>query len=155
MKHFFHRVNETLSVFCGWLMLAMMVLLVVDVCGRAIGRPVQGMAELSVFVMMIVIYLGMARCEEHKEHVNLEIVKNAFSPRTRRVIELSAYILALISIGIFFYALLQDAVASYVSREALAGIVELRLWPVKVVMVVGIAFFWIQTLINAVNDFSA
>lgn len=154
MKHFFHKTNEVLSAFCGWLMLVMMVLLVVDVCSRNVGKPIQGMAELSVFVMMIVIYLGMARCEEHKEHVNLEIVKNAFSPRIERVIELLAYILALISIGIFFYALLQDTIASYVSREALAGVVELRLWPVKVVMVVGIAFFWTQTLINAVNDFS-
>lgn len=151
MKHFFHRVNETLSVFCGWLMLAMMVLLVIDVCSRNVGKPIQGMAELSVFVMMIMVYLGMARCEEHKEHVNLEIVKDALPPRMQRAVGLVAYVLALISIGIFFYAVLQDAVASYRSREALAGVVELRLWPVKAVMVVGVAIFWIQALINAIE----
>lgn len=155
MKHFFHRVNETLSVFCGWLMLAMMVLLVIDVCSRNVGKPIQGMAELSVFVMMIMVYLGMARCEEHKEHVNLEIVKDALPPRMQRAVGLVAYVLALISIGIFFYAVLQDAVASYRSREALAGVVELRLWPVKAVMVVGVAIFWIQALINAIEAIKA
>lgn len=31
MKHFSHKINETLSMFYGWLMWAMMVLLAVDV----------------------------------------------------------------------------------------------------------------------------
>jgi len=84
MKSLFHKINQILSGFCGWLMLAMMILLGIDIFGRSVRRPLQGMAELSVFVMMIVIYLGLARCEEHKEHVNLEIVRNA-GPCHRRV----------------------------------------------------------------------
>ena len=46
------------------------------------------MAELSVFVMMITIYLGMARCEENKEHVALEIVLNYLPPSRRSVLQI-------------------------------------------------------------------
>ena len=85
MKNLVHRINRILAGFAGWLMIAMMLLLVVDIVGRAINMPLQLMAELSVFVMMIVIYLGFPRCEEHGEHVGLEIVANQLPPRGRAV----------------------------------------------------------------------
>ena len=67
MKRVVHKINQILSGFCGWLMLAMMILLVIDIVSRTMRKPIQGMAELSVFVMMVVIYLGLARCEENKD----------------------------------------------------------------------------------------
>jgi TRAP-type C4-dicarboxylate transport system permease small subunit len=151
MKTFFHKVNRTLSTFTGWLMLAMMVLLVTDIVSRTISRPLQGMAELSVFVMMVVIYLGQARCEEFKDHVNLELVKNALPPNLRRVLELIVYLLALGTVSLLLYAVFLNALSSYQSKESIGGTVELHIWPVKFIMVVGLLFFWIQTLINTVD----
>jgi len=148
MKVLFHKINQILSGFCGWLMLAMMILLVVDIVTRSVRKPIQGMAELSVFVMMIVIYLGLARCEEHREHVSLEIVLNALPPTLRRAMGFFFYLLALGTVSLLFYAVFQNALGAYRSNEALEGTVELRIWPVKFIMVVGLVFFWVQTLIN-------
>ena len=152
MRIFFHRINQILSGFCGWLMLAMMILLVIDIIGRSISRPLQGMAELSVFVMMVVIYLGLARCEEHKEHVQLEIIINALPPSIKNFMRLFVYVLALVTVSLLLYAVFQNTFASYRSNEAIAGTVELRIWPAKFVMVIGLIFFWIQTLINTVDE---
>jgi len=151
MRAFFHRINQILSGFSGWLMLAMMILLVIDIVGRSISRPLQGMAELSVFVMMVVIYLGLARCEEHREHVSLEIIKNALPPSLRRAMELLISLLALATVGLLLYAVFQNAMSSFMSNEAIEGTVELHIWPVKFLMVLGLIFFWIQTLINTVE----
>jgi len=151
MKVFFHRINQILSGFCGWLMLAMMILLVIDIVGRSISRPIQGMAELSVFVMMVVIYFGLARCEEHREHVSLEIIKNTLPPSLRRAMELLISLLALATVGLLLYAVFQNAMSSFMSNEAIEGTVELHIWPVKFLMVIGLIFFWIQTLINTVE----
>ncbi len=151
MRGLIHKINQVLSGFCGWLMLAMMILLVIDILGRTFKRPIQGMAELSVFVMMVVIYLGLARCEEHREHVNLEVVKNALAPKARLIIEMIAYLLAFMTVGLLLYAVSQNALASFQRKEALEGTVELRIWPVKFVMVLGLIFFWIQTFINAMD----
>jgi len=133
-------------------MVAMMMLLVVDIVARSIKRPVQGMAELSVFVMMVVIYLGMARCEEQREHVNLEIVKNFLPPSVRQMTELFAYLLALLTVGLLLYAVSENAWASFVKKESLEGTVELRIWPVKFIIVVGLVFFWVQTLLNTMEQ---
>jgi TRAP-type C4-dicarboxylate transport system permease small subunit len=151
MRTLIHKINQILSGFCGWLMVAMMILLVIDIISRTIRRPVQGMAELSVFVMMIVIYLGMARCEENKEHVSLEIIINTLPPFLKRVMGLFFYLLACLTVSLLLYAVAQNALVSYRSHEAIEGTVELRIWPVKFIMVIGLIFFWIQTLINTVD----
>ena len=151
MKPFFHKINQILSGFTGWLMLAMMILLVIDIITRAYFKPIQGMAVMSVFVMMVVIYLGLARCEENKEHVNLEIVTNALPPPVRRFMVLLSYVLALGTVGLLFYSVLVNAIAAYQSNESLEGTVELPFWPVKFIMVVGLVFFFFQTLVNTID----
>ena len=148
MKRVVHKINQILSGFCGWLMLAMMILLVVDIITRTMRKPIQGMAELSVFVMMVVIYLGLARCEEHKEHVNLEIVLNALPPLPKRIMEAFSYLLALATVGLLLYAVFTNAINSFLRNEAIEGTVEMHIWPVKFIMVVGLIFFFAQTLIN-------
>jgi len=133
-------------------MLAMMILLVIDIITRSIARPIQGMAELSVFVMMIAIYLGMARCEENKEHVALEFVLNYLPPAKRRKAFYVTSLLAVVSAGILLYAVLLNAVNSFRTNESLEGTVELAIWPVKFLMVLGLIFFWIQTIFHSVEE---
>ena len=151
MKTFLHKVNQILSGFCGWLMLAMMILLVADIIGRTIGEPLQGMAELSVFVMMVVIYLGLARCEEHGEHVGLEIIVNFLSHGAKQKMKFLSHLLAVLTVGLLLYAVFQNALASFESNEAIEGTVELRIWPVKFLMVVGLVFFFLQTVRHMVT----
>ncbi len=148
MKNIIHKANQVLAGFCGWLMLAMMILLVIDVVSRAVGQPIQGMAEMSVFVMMVVIYLGLARCEEHKEHVSLELLRNAFSPGRKRVLDAVNHLLAVLTVAIFAYTIIQNAIFSFINNESLEGTVELRIWPTKFIIVGGVLFFLIQTVMN-------
>ena len=151
MKAFLHKVNQTLSGFCGCLLLTMTILLIIDIFSRNLSRPIQGITELTVFVMMVVIYLGFARCEEHKEHVQLEIVLNALPASVRKYMGLVIYLLALVGVGILLHALALNAIKSFRDGEALSGTVELRIWPVKFIMLTGLVFYWIQTFFNAVD----
>jgi TRAP-type C4-dicarboxylate transport system permease small subunit len=151
MKTVFHKINQILSGFCGWLMLSMMTLLVVDIIARTMGRPIQGMAELSVFVMMVVIYLGLARCEEHKEHVSLELVVKALPPAIQGFMRVFSQLMALGIVGLFLYSVLMNAINSYVRNEAIEGTVEMHIWPVKFIMVIGLFFFFVQILTNTIG----
>jgi TRAP-type C4-dicarboxylate transport system permease small subunit len=151
MRKFTHKVNQILAGFCGWLMLAMMLLLVLDVVTRFIGWPMQGMAELSVFVMMVVIYLGLARCEEGKEHVGLELLRNFLPATKRRALDWINAVLAFVTVGIFSYTIIDNAIFSFLRNESIEGTVELPIWPTKFIMVVGIVFYLIQTFLNWVD----
>lgn len=148
MRSIVHRVNEVLSGFIGWLMVAMMLLLVADFMGRRLNMPLQGMAELSVFVMMIVVYLGYSRCEEHNEHVGLEVVLNLMPARGRLVMMAVSQGLAVATIALYFYAVTTDAWSAFETGDAIEGTVELPIWPTKFVMVLGMVVFLIQGILN-------
>jgi TRAP-type C4-dicarboxylate transport system permease small subunit len=148
MKLFFQKINQFLSGFCGWLMIGMMLLLVVDIIGRSINKPLQGMAELSVFVMMIVIYFGLARCEQHREHVGLELVVNSLPSGVKKGVVVFTHLLAVCTIGLLLYAVSQNAWASFQNNESIHGTTELHIWPVKYLMVAGLFFFLVQAIIN-------
>ena len=145
MRNAFHAINQGLSGFCGWLMLIMMFLLVVDIVSRTFHQPISGLAEMSVFVMMIAIYLGMARCEENREHVRLELVLDALSPRVRRPFESGVFAIELLTILVFFCAVVLDFLQAYQTSESvLGGTTEFYLWPIKLFTVIGLGFYLVE-----------
>jgi len=148
MKSFAHWVNRQLAGFTGWLMLVMTLLLIADVVARGVGTPLQGMAESSVFVMMIVIYLGFARCEEKGEHVSLEFALNAMPLRARLVMLAVSQLIAVVTICLLFYGVATDAWSSFLTGTAVEGRIEIPLWPTKFTMVFGMIFFVLQGIIN-------
>ena len=152
MKIFLHKANRLLAGFAGWLMLAMMMLLVIDIAFRSIDMPLHGLAALSVFVMMIVIYLGLSRCEEYSEHVGLEFAINKLSSQARRVVVAAAQFLAVVTVGLMFYAVTTDAWSAFETQSSIEGLVDLPIWPTKFVMVVGMVFFLLQSIINLVES---
>ncbi len=152
MKNFVHKSNQILSGMCGWLMLVMMFLLTLDILGRTVNHPLQGMAELSVFVMMIVIYLGFSRCEEHQEHVGLKVVVKSLPLKARRVVRVFKHILAVIAVALLSYAVTMDAWSAYEHNSSLEGTMEIPIWPVKFIMVIGMLFFLLQSIINLIQD---
>jgi TRAP-type C4-dicarboxylate transport system permease small subunit len=151
MKVFVHQANRLLAGFAGWLMLAMMMLLVVDIVFRSVDRPLHGLSELSVFVMMIVIYLGLSRCEEYLEHVGLEFAINKLSDKARRVTVAATQLLAVVAVGLMFYAVTTDAWSAFETDSSIEGLIDLPIWPTKFVMVVGMVFFLLQAILNLID----
>lgn len=151
MRKWVHKFNQILSGLAGWLMFSMLMLLVADVVSRSFGKPLLLMAELSVFVMMIVIYLGFSRCEEQREHVRLEFVVNALPRKFRPKVLAAGNLLAVVVIALLFYAVTRDAWSSFVTGSAIEGTVDLPLWPTKFVMVVGMLFFLLQGIVNLLD----
>lgn len=148
MNKLFSRINAVLSGFTGWLMLVMMLLLIADILWRMAGVPLQGLAELSVFVMMIVVYLGFARCEEYREHVALEFFTDALPQKARQITYIVVQSLSTMTIGLLLYAVVLDAISAFASNEAIEGVMELPTWPTKFFMVLGMLFFLVQATLN-------
>ncbi|WP_306152012.1 TRAP transporter small permease [Roseovarius sp. MMSF_3281] len=137
-----------MSGFTGWLLFAMMLILVADFVARLFGWPLQDMAQISVFVMMIVIYLGFSRCEEHHDHVGLEFLANALPDAARRRLAQFSQVLAVLTVCLLLYAAAKNAGKAYVDNEAIAGAVQIPTWPTKFIMVLGLVVFLVQAILN-------
>ncbi len=57
-------------------------------------------------------------------------------------------LLAVVTVGIFSYAVIDNAIFSFLRNESLEGTVELPIWPTKFIIVVGVVFYIIQTFFN-------
>ncbi|MBY6059614.1 TRAP transporter small permease [Leisingera daeponensis] len=148
MQRIVSYTNSLLSAVTGWLMILMMGILVGDVIWRTFAQPLLGMAEMSVFVMMIVIYLGFSRCEEFGDHVRLEFLVDIAKGRIRHGMVLIARLLAVLTVASLSYAVATDAWTSYLTNDSIEGMINLPIWPTKFIMVIGMTLFFLQTLLN-------
>lgn len=142
------KLAAALAILAGWLMIAMMALLVIDVIWREFGMPLQGLATLSVFVMLLVIYLGFGHCEDHGEHVRMEFLLGALPGKAHDALVVFCRILAVITVGLLTYAIFRDASFAWKTGDAIEGLIDFPLWPTKFVMLVGVVVFLAVTILN-------
>jgi len=90
--------SNTLNVMGGFLLTLMMLLTVVDVILRYIGRPLTGTFELMSFAGALVTGFALAQTSLDDAHVNVDMLLQAVSDRKRKIIIVFN---RLLGIGIF------------------------------------------------------
>ena len=153
IRRFFIKINRFFAEMSGWLLTAIMFLLIIDFVSRGIYHPIQGVGELAVFVLVAVVYLGIPHTEEVHGHVRVTAIISRFPPGVRQFINFIVYLIALITIAFVVYAVTQNAIKAFVTQEAVAGTVPLPVWPVKFVIVIGCVFYFIQIISNTIDEF--
>lgn len=148
MRKLFTSLNKFLAELCGWLLSIIAVLLAVDVITRALFTPLREVASIAVFVMIAVIYLGLANCERVDGHVGVDLLENMFPPTIKRINTIVRYIVEIAIMGIVVYFAIDNSIDSFVRGEALSGTMTLPIWPAKFAMSIGLVFFWIQIVLN-------
>jgi TRAP-type C4-dicarboxylate transport system permease small subunit len=105
---------------------------------------------MAMFVMIAVVYLGLAHAEEVRGHIRVELLETLLPRRAALVLDVAVYVLAIATIAIVTYAVALNAWSSYVRDAAVAGPVPLSIWPVKFAMVAALALYLVQLVVNMV-----
>ena len=137
---------------CGWMLSVVMLLLIVDVVCRTFATPVMGVAELAMFVMIASVFAGLGNCEMQRGHVRVESLVELLSPGKQKIAMICTYLVAIATIGIATYAMCDNAWASYVDKEGIAGAISYPLYPVKFVMSLGMIVYTLQLVINLYEE---
>jgi TRAP-type C4-dicarboxylate transport system permease small subunit len=148
MGELLKRVNMFLSAGCGYILAVLMIMLMLDIIFRTAGHPIIGVAELSTFVMLTTVYLGMGDCERRGGHVKVEFLTDRLPPKYRKLFLVCSGILGAAMLVICAYAIIVNAYDSYMEDEAVAGLVPYPVWPVKSIMAVGVTMYALQALYN-------
>lgn len=89
-----------LSATIGALGLVVEVLVIlVDVVGRAFGHPLYGSQDLITMTMVILVFGAMALCDRGGGHIAVDLFERYYPPAMNRMIDILA---ALIGAVIFF-----------------------------------------------------
>jgi len=106
---------------------------------QLLGSPLRGAFEVSQLLMPVVVFGGMAWTFTRVGHFRMTAVIERLGPRLARAV---ARLQLLIALG--FFILLarlqyQYAVASWLRREFIPGIVSIPVYPTKAAIAVGCA----------------
>jgi len=128
----------------GLLMSIVVVLFLMNIISREINKPIQGLLQLAVFTTIIVVYMGLAYCEEKDEHIKIEIVASRVSLLIKGKMKMIVKIIEIFILSICIYAVSLDVYSAYITKATITGTVPMILWPVKSVVLVGLILFWLQ-----------
>lgn len=154
LEIFTKKINIVLTVVCGILLVILALLLFANILTRTFNLPIYGLTLLSVFVVMVSFYTGLARCEEADEHVKVDAFTSKLPLKIQNLITFFNYILQLVIFGIIFYAFIKDSIHSYQTKEAVVGMVIYPVWPAKFLIVIGLAVFWIQLFVSTLKSYT-
>jgi len=152
IKRLVEKLNRYCAELCGWLLLIIMILLIIDFVGRGVSRPIQGVGELAVFVMVAIVYLGLGHTEHLHGHVRVDALKTRFPIKVQQILDAVVHAIASITVMITCWAVYLNAVKAFQSKEAIAGTVPLLIWPVKWVVFVGCVLYLLQLLLNTIQE---
>ncbi|GAJ08402.1 unnamed protein product [marine sediment metagenome] len=148
MKH----INAFISVLSGGLVCFIGLGLLVDFITRIIKKPVPWVTEGVVFALVVIIFLGLSHCEEKHFHVKADVLIVRLPLELRHVANLFGYFVALFTLAMVSYAAGTEALISTRTHEVVGALVCIPVYPVKIVLFIGCVFYWIQLLLNSIQE---
>lgn len=153
MKKIIFLINKWFAELSGWLLIIMMFLLIIDFASRGFYRPIQGVGELAVFVLVAVVYFGIPHCEEIRGHIRVTAILNRLPIRIRKVSNFIVYLISFLFLILLVFSVGRSFIQSYQCKEAIAGTVPLIIWPVRLTIFIGAFFYCIGVMINTIDEF--
>jgi TRAP-type C4-dicarboxylate transport system permease small subunit len=84
-----------ISSIAAAILVAMMLLTAMDVLLRYFfNRPIGGAMEITEYMMVILVSLGLAYCGFVKGHVSVEVLTSRFSPKGQSILNCITYFLS-------------------------------------------------------------
>lgn len=110
--------------------LALMVLVVADVTGRYVfNSPVPMTYEIGAFLLVFIVFLGMAYTQRAGSHIRVEFLTLRLSPKARAVLDLVSYTLGILLFAAMFYQSFRWAYTSFQVGDYTPGLVAIPRWP--------------------------
>jgi TRAP-type C4-dicarboxylate transport system permease small subunit len=116
----------------------MMILVTCDVVGRFIfNHPIHGVTEITEFLMVGMLYFTLAHTQAGKHNIKVEVLITHLSPRGKQITEFITYFFGLLLFALITWQGVRSAADAWAIGEITFGLVELPLFPAKVLVPIG------------------
>lgn len=133
------RLAHWLALFAAFSLVLMMLQTVVDVVmSRVFNSPIEGNMEvISVYHMVLVVFLPLAMVELRHEHINADLFVQMLPAPLQRAVYVFGCLISLGFFGILCYQTWIDAIESLKINEVLMGSIYVPVWPAKFALPIG------------------
>ncbi len=146
------RTARALARLTGLLIIAMMLGVVVDSLLRGtLGIAVWGVLELSTLILLALIYLGLPATQAERVNFRVSVFTDALPRAAQRAIAGALLVIQIAVLGILCVFAWRSAAFSWHRDEVSMGMVEIALWPHRVLVAGGLTLLCWQSVMSAIE----
>jgi len=146
-------INKWIGRFAMQLVFVLGAVLVWSTVSRLVfGVPVNWALEMSQFILSAYYLLGGAYSLQLNAHVRMDLFYSRWSPRQKAAVDAFTILFVIFYLGVLFYGgwSSTDYAITYKQKNYTSW--APLLWPVKVIMTVGIFLMLLQTISTFFKD---
>lgn len=141
------KISRAGGIIAGVLTFIMGLMIVGDVAARWLGVPVSGVLELGQYLFMpILVFMSLSYAQSVGEHIRATLLIDRLSVRGALIVNIAAQSVTLLTTIILALAATAAAQHATSLRLQAVGAIEFPLWPVKIVVAIGLYMLALQVL---------
>jgi len=147
-ERIFSRVTFYLAVLAAVAIVLTMFTLMVDTAARWAKISILGIFEFNALLVGMCIYLGVAFTQSEKRHISVKLLTGYLPKRVAAIFDIPILLICLAVVGWTSYLYYQAARYAFVKGEIAQGISQFPLFPIKLIMFLGVVLLTVQLVID-------
>ena len=151
--HYIDTANEWTGRVFSLLFLPLVFIVMIEVVLRYFfNKPTLWGWDTNIMLTATIASMGAGYALLHRRHVTVDIVVGRFSPRVRAIINLITSPFFFIPIGLLSWVAIVRAERSVLGKELYSTVWEPPLYPLRVLIAIGIFLFLLQGIVKFIHD---
>ncbi|MFC2170095.1 TRAP transporter small permease [Acidobacteriota bacterium] len=133
-------------------LILLILLTIIDIASRNLfNKPIPGAVEVSQYILLVVILMGVAYTQQVKAHVNVEFVFKLFNKRTQIFCRILTSLLYLFVVAIIVW---QSFILG-IQENTTSDMLRIPQYPFRLLVAFGGFFLWLEVLIDLIDLFAS
>jgi TRAP-type C4-dicarboxylate transport system permease small subunit len=115
-------------------------------------EPLPAIFQLTEFMMVGVVYLGISYVQSMKEHIKIEMATSWLPKRGQDLLDIFGYLVGLLLFAIMMWQSGRLAWEAWVTQDYTMGIIHFPLWPAKSIIPIGCGLLCVRLLLDIFLD---
>lgn len=148
-----HALSTAFGVLAALLVMAIMFSTAADVASRQLtGSSIAGVVEYSEVLMVGLIFLGLAYAQRTGAHIGVDLVTERMPARVAHAVRSVGLVIAIAIVAIMAWETLEVALRSFESREFRFGLVQVPIWPARLLIPIGLTSLLLELAVTLCDE---
>lgn len=146
------KISHVGGYIAGLATLLMCLLIVADVAARWLNVPLTGVLEISQYLFMpILVFLSLSFAQSIGEHIRATVLIDRLTVRGALIVNLAAQVVTLVTTVVLAVSATESARQATSIQLQAVGAIEFALWPIKIVVAIGLYMLALQVFSGLVS----
>jgi TRAP-type mannitol/chloroaromatic compound transport system permease small subunit len=137
----------------GIILFVMMLLVVTNTLTRKfLNAPVAGAFEITQSLLTLAVFLSLAYTQRSGSHISVDVITRHLTGAMRRLSRMFGHLLGVACFAWATYANWGFAMQSYAMDEQEWGEITYPLWPVKLMICIGLGILTLQFVVELLRE---